>query len=308
MSAPPIIVGLGEILWDILPSGRQLGGAPANFAYCAHLLGNRAMIASRIGTDELGSEVRNRLRHDGLGESFLQSDSAHPTGTVRVELDPNGQPRYDITAEVAWDFMEWTDAWKSLAQSADAVCFGTLAQRSPISRATILKVLEATREDALRVFDVNLRQNFYSAEILEQSLRAANVLKINAEELSVLKQLLGVGTDFLNEASICKIFLGKFDLKLVCVTHGANGSLFCDSSGIYKHSGFQVEVKDTVGSGDGFTAGLVHGFLSGQTPDEINDLANRMGAWVASSLGAMPTVPAVGIEQTLARLATRKIS
>ena len=307
MSAPPIIVGLGEILWDILPSGQQLGGAPANFAYCAHLLGNRAMIASRIGTDELGADVRNRLGLAGLGDDFLQSDSAHPTGTVTVELDPNGQPKYDITAEGAWDFMECTDAWKSLAQSADAVCFGTLAQRSPISRATILKVLEATREDTLRVFDVNLRQNFYSAEILEQSLRAANVLKINAEELAVLKHLLGVGTDFLNEASICKIFLGKFDLKLVCVTHGANGSLFCDPSGIYKHSGFQVEVKDTVGSGDGFTAGLVHGFLSGQTPDQINDLANRMGAWVASSLGAMPAVPVLGIEQTLARLAPRKI-
>jgi fructokinase len=306
MSAPPIIVGLGEILWDILPSGRQLGGAPANFAYCAHLLGNRAMIASRIGTDELGGDVRNRLRHTGLGDSFLQSDSAHPTGTVTVELDPNGQPKYDITAEVAWDFTEWTDAWKSLAQSADAVCFGSLAQRSPVSRATILKLLKATRKDALRVFDVNLRQKFYSAEILEQSLRAANVLKINAEELAVLKHLLGVRTDFLNEASICKIFLGKFDLQLVCVTHGANGSLLCDSSRIYKHSGFQVEVKDTVGSGDGFTAGLVHGLLSGQTPDEMNDLANRMGAWVASNSGAMPAVPALGLEQTLARLATRK--
>ena len=302
MSAPPIIVGLGEILWDILPSGRQLGGAPANFAYCAHLFGNRAIVASRTGNDELGNEICDRLQQAGLGEGSLQTDTKHPTGTVMVELDPNGQPKYDITAEVAWDFMEWTDAWKSLAQSADAVCFGSLAQRSPTSRVTILKVLKATREDALRVFDVNLRQNFYSAEILEQSLRAANVLKVNAEELAVLKHLLGVGTDFLNEASICKIFLGKFDLKLVCVTHGANGSLLCDSSGIYKHSGFQVEVKDAVGSGDAFTAGLVHGFLSGQTPDEMNDLANRMGAWVASNSGAMPAVPGPGIEQTLMRL------
>jgi fructokinase len=302
MPPAPLIVGLGEILWDILPAGRQLGGAPANFAYCAHLLGNRAMVASRIGNDELGNEICNRLQQAGLGEGSLQTDLAHPTGTVMVELDPNGQAKYDFTSEVAWDFMEWTDIWKSLAQSADAVCFGSLAQRAPKSRATILKFLETTRVDTLRVFDINLRQNFYSAEILQASLQRANILKINAEEMVVLNDLLGVGSGLVNETSICELLLSRFDLKLVCVTHGANGSMLCDSSGAYQHSGFQVEVKDTVGSGDAFAAGLVHGFLSGQTPDEMNDLANRMGAWVASNSGAMPAVAAPAIEQTLMRL------
>src|SRR5436309_1319229 len=195
MSAPPIIVGLGEILWDILPSGRQLGGAPANFAYCGHLLGNRAIVASRTGNDELGNEICDRLQQAGLGEGSLQTDSTHPTGTVMVELDPNGQPKYDITAEVAWDFMEWTDVWEGLAQSADAVCFGSLAQRSEQSRTTILKFVEATRKATLRVFDVNLRQKFFTPEVLEQSMQRSNVVKLNSDELVVLKDLLGFGRD-----------------------------------------------------------------------------------------------------------------
>ena len=154
MNAPPaIVVGLGEILWDLLPSGRQLGGAPANFAYCSHLLGNRGIVASRIGSDDLGNEVHRRLRQAGIGQDFLQADPTHATGTVNVELDYQGQPSYDITEGAAWDFMEWTDRWQVLAQSADAVCFGSLAQRSPGSRATILSFLEATRHDAMRVFD-----------------------------------------------------------------------------------------------------------------------------------------------------------
>ena len=299
VTPPPIVVGLGEILWDLLPSGRQLGGAPANFAYCSHLLGNRATVASRIGNDDLGKDVRHRLRHSGLDDGLLQSDPAHPTGTVMVELDPNGQPKYDITAEVAWDFMEWTDVWEGLAQSADAVCFGSLAQRSEQSRTTILKFVEATRKATLRVFDVNLRQKFFTPEVLEQSMQRSNVVKLNSDELVVLKDLLGFGRNLLDHTSFCRVLLSRYDLKFVCVTHGANGSVLCDSSGVYRHTGFQVSVKDTVGSGDAFTAGLVHSFLSGQTPDEMNDLANRMGAWVASSPGGMPPAAQDGFKRSL---------
>jgi len=302
MTSAPIVVGLGEILWDLLPSGRQLGGAPANFAYSSHLLGNRAIVASRIGSDDLGNEARNRLLHAGVGDDFLQVDPTHPTGTVKVKLDSSGQPTYDITGGAAWDFMDWTDSWQALAQSADAICFGSLAQRSPGSRATILRFLEETRHDAVRVFDVNLRQQFYSAEVVEQSLQAANVVKLNNEEVILLKNLLGLGSDLLDETSFCRLLISRFDLKLVCVTHGANGSLLCNRFHTCRHPGFQVEVKDTVGSGDAFTAGLVHALLSGESLAKMNDLANRMGAWVASYPGAMPPLPEVGLERSLMRL------
>src|SRR5215470_14636656 len=190
MSPVPIVAGLGEILWDFLPSGKQLGGAPANFAYCSHLLGNRAVVASRIGSDELGSQIRDRLQQSGVDREFLQIDSTHSTGTVTVELDSKGQPNYEITRSVAWDFMEWTDSWRALAKSVDAVCFGSLAQRSEESRITIRRFLDATRKDALRVFDVNLRQRFYSPETLVQSLELANVAKLNCDESVVIKELL----------------------------------------------------------------------------------------------------------------------
>jgi len=305
MNAPPaIVVGLGEILWDLLPSGRQLGGAPANFAYCSHLLGNRGIVASRIGSDDLGNEVRRRLRQAGIGQDFLQADPTHATGTVNVELDYQGQPSYDITEGAAWDFMEWTDRWQVLAQSADAVCFGSLAQRSPGSRATILSFLEATRHDAVRVFDVNLRQQFYSAVVIQSSLQRANVVKLNHDELLVLRNLMGLGAAAGTDAEVlmCQELIAKFELRLACVTYGANGSLICDRENTHRHPGFHVAVSDTVGAGDAFTAGLVHALLSGESLAAMNDLANRMGAWVASYPGAMPRLPEVGLERSLMRL------
>jgi fructokinase len=302
MNSTPTVVGLGEILWDFLPSGRQLGGAPANFAYCSHLLGTRAVVASRIGSDELGAEVRARLAEAGIRDEFVQSDAKNPTGTVIVKLDEVGQPSFEITEGAAWDVMEWTPQWQSLARSADAICFGSLAQRSEQSRRTILNFLDATRPEALRVFDVNLRQKFYSSEIIESSLQRANVVKLNIEEVTILKALLGLSGSLLDETSFCRLVISRFDLKLVCVTHGANGSLLSGPFQVHRHPGFRVMVKDSVGSGDAFTAGLVHGFLAGKTPAEMNDLANRMGAWVASCAGAMPMVPKDGLEQTLMRL------
>jgi fructokinase len=300
MGKLPRVIGLGEILWDVFPSGRRLGGAPANFAYCAHLLGNRAIIASRIGADELGRELRQALHQAGVSDSSLQTDSSHPTGTVQVQLSSEGQPSFRIMEAVAWDFLEWNESWETLARSADAICFGTLAQRSPVSRSSILKFLDTAAPDALRVFDINLRQSFYSRDIVTSSLEHASILKLNNEELPVLSSMLGAGSGA--ESSVCQHLLNQFDLQLVCVTRGANGSLMVDRKGMHEHPGFTVEVADTVGAGDAFTAGLVHERLRGGTLAEINDTANRMGAWVASRPGAMPVAPEAGLEEQLTKL------
>lgn len=298
MTNPPIVVGLGEILWDLLPTGRQLGGAPANFAYCSHLLGDRGIVASRIGRDQLGEDIRESLAKAGITDQFLQPDASQPTGTVRVQLDPAGQAKFEITQPAAWDFLEWTQDWQDLAKSADAVCFGSLAQRSVKSRETILNFLVATSADALRIFDVNLRQSFYSTEIICDSLSRANTVKLNHEEVPRVGELLGVNAG--SEVSFCRSLMERFSLKLICITRGANGSLLCDRNSIHEHSGLRVKVKDTIGAGDAFTAALVHQQLRGRGLAEMNEAANRMGAWVASHSGAMPQGPASGIEQALA--------
>ena len=301
----PTVVGLGEILWDLLPAGRQLGGAPANFAYCAHLLGNRAVVASRVGSDDLGREARDSLLHSGITDQFLQTDTEHPTGTVHVQLDSAGQPKFEILEGAAWDFPSWTEVWQALAEAADAVCFGSLAQRSEISRRTILDFLDATRPGILRVFDVNLRQTFDSAEIVHESMKRASVVKLNHEEWPRVRELLAMeGSDAL---AFCRELLQKFNLQLVCITRGAKGSLLFDRDRTDEHPGFRVDIKDTVGAGDAFTAALVHGFLRETPLPETNDLANRMGAWVASHSGAMPPVPKPGLERTLAQIQLQKI-
>jgi len=299
MGHPPTVIGLGEILWDLLPYGKQLGGAPANFAYCSHLLGNRAVVARRVGADELGREVRESLIRSGLSDEFLQMDASQLTGTVRVEINPEGQPKFEITYPAAWDFIEWNESCETLAYSADAVCFGSLAQRSPGSRGTIRKFLDFTRPDALRIFDVNLRQSFYSAEIIGSSLRLANIVKLNHEEMPVLAKLLQINTT--DNFTFCQWVLDKFDLQLVCVTRGGNGSLLVEKNAVHQHAGFRVAVRDTVGAGDAFTAGLVHERLRGGSLASMNDTANRMGAWVASHAGAMPPVPEQGIRSALDR-------
>ena len=296
----PTVVGLGEVLWDLLPSGRQLGGAPANFAYWSHALGNRAIVASRVGDDEPGREVRHSLLSRGITDQYLQADGANPTGTVKVELDAAGQPNFDIVFPVAWDFLEFTPAWKLLAQAADAVCFGSLAQRSADSRATILQFLESTRREALRIFDVNLRQSFYSDEIIAESCRQANVVKLNHDELPRMREALAVAAG--DVLGFCEEMIRDFNLQLICVTRGANGSLLSNGQEANEHPGFRVQVKDTVGSGDAFTAALAHGHLQGWTLAEMNDAANRLGAWVASNAGAMPAIPAQGIEKSLKEL------
>jgi fructokinase len=297
---PPTVVGLGEILWDLLPSGPQLGGAPANFAYCSHLLGNRGIVASRIGRDQMGEDIRDSLEKAGIPDQFLQSDDSHPTGTVHVQVDPAGQPKFEITQPAAWDYLQWTKDWQRLAKSADAVCFGSLAQRSEKSRTTILNFLDATPSNAIIMFDVNLRQEFFSAEIICQSLRRANAMKLNHEEVPRVKEFLAM--DERDDILFCRNVMERFDLKLICITRGAGGSLLCDRREVHEHAGYRVKVKNTVGAGDAFTAALVHQYLRQRTLAEMNDTANRMGAWVASHAGAMPESPAGGLDKALADL------
>jgi fructokinase len=264
------------------------------------LLGDRGIVASRVGRDQLGKDIRVSLAKAGITDQFLQCDDSRPTGTVLVQVDASGQPKFEITEPAAWDFLEWTGDWQELAKSADAVCFGSLAQRSSKSRKTILDFLSASRADTLRIFDVNLRQNFYSADIICESLKRANTVKLNHEELPRVRELLSMNTD--GEVSFCRDLMERFDLKLICITRGANGSLLCDRHGAHEQAGLRVKVKDTIGAGDAFTAALVHEYLRKRGLAEMNEAANRMGAWVASHAGAMPQSPASGLKQALADL------
>ncbi|MGA8432694.1 MAG: carbohydrate kinase [Candidatus Sulfotelmatobacter sp.] len=299
------IVGLGEILWDLFPAGPQLGGAPANFAYITSLLGSRGIAASRLGQDDLGREAMARLKELGVETTFLQEDPQHPTGTVRVEVDPNGQPCFEISQSVAWDFLEWTPQWRELAVQADGVCFGSLAQRSRQSRATVRDFLRATRPECLRVFDVNLRQNFFEVSVLHESMKMASIVKLNHEELPKIMRLLEKDEKFReheSEESSARHLLSLYQLRLVCVTRGNEGSLLVTSTDRSVHAGFRVKIADTVGAGDAFTAALVCEYLRGASLAQMSEAANRVGAWVASQSGATPAPGPEGIEQSLKQI------
>lgn len=291
--APRKIVGIGELLWDLLPTGKQLGGAPANFAYISNLFGNEGIVASRLGTDPLGDEAARKLAHLGLDTRFIQRDPIHSTGTVAVELDPAGQPKFEIREGVAWDFLELTSSWQQLAAETDAACFGSLAQRSQASRSTIARFLRELPARALRVFDVNLRQNFYSQEVITESLAHADVLKVNDEELPILMRLFAL--DHRDEIASARRLLEAHELKLVCITRGRRGSVLLDQTEVDERPGCPVTVVDTVGAGDAFTAGMIFEYLRGSKLSKINETANAVGAWVASQAGAMPIAPAQGV-------------
>jgi fructokinase len=281
-------MAVGEVLWDLLPGGRQLGGAPANFAYHAHALGAEAQLVTCVGDDVFGREIVARLLNLGLSTDLVGFDPAAPTGTVSVELLEDGQPRFTIHEDVAWDRIAVTAHALAAAAQADAVCFGTLAQRSAASRRAIRTLVAASRPTALRVFDVNLRQAFYSHDVIEASLGTANALKANDEELPVLAGLLRLhgGT----EEQIVDV-ARRFDLRLVALTRGARGSrLYAD--GLWSdHRGLPADVVDTVGAGDAFTAALALGFLAGWDLDAVNEAANDLAAFVCSQAGATPPVP-----------------
>jgi len=307
------VVGLGEVLWDLLPERTCLGGAPANFAYITTLLGDEGIVASRVGQDSRGLEALRGLKELGLNIEHVQTDRERATGTVKVELDAKGMARFEIAHPVAWDFLEWTADWQHLAEHTDAVCFGSLAQRSEASRETIRRFVRAVRASVVKVFDVNLRQSFYSQEILAESMRLADIVKLNDEELPSVMRLVGLsggGADSFShgdELAAARRLIGEYDLKLVCVTRGGRGSLLVRSgSEASEHPGFRVRVADTVGAGDAFTAGLVLEYRRGAEMGrtnlvEMNKVANRVGAWVASEVGATP-VPKGGLERVLAEI------
>jgi fructokinase len=286
-----VIVGLGELLWDLLPSGKRLGGAPANFTVMSSRLGNRGVIASRLGNDPLAAEACGVLKAFPADISLLQTDPTHATGTVRVEIRGN-EPHYIIHEPAAWDFMEWTPEWRSLAQSADAVCFGSLAQRNPASRATIREFLSATRPDCVRVFDVNLRPPFFSVDVVDSSLTSATIFKLNEVEVPEVLAMLGFPRPKdKGEAALlaaARSLLQKYPIQLVAITMGGEGSLLAARESFHRHPGIATTVADTVGAGDAFTAALVHAYLRDASLPEMNEAGNRWGGWVASQRGAMP--------------------
>jgi fructokinase len=294
------IAGLGEVLWDLLPQRTCLGGAPANFAYITTLMGDQGIVASRVGEDSRGVEALRRMEELGLDIEHVQTDREHPTGTVKVELEGDGQARFEIAQPVAWDFLEWTPDWQRLAEDADAVCFGSLAQRSEKSRAAIHRFLGATSAHTVKVFDVNLRQSYYSHKILSESMKTADIVKLNNEELPIIMGLSGFRHK--DERSSAERLRDTYELKMVCVTRGGRGSLLLRGREASEHPGFQVKVADTVGSGDAFTAGLVHEYLHGAPLELMNEVANLVGAWVASEAGAMPVPKRGALEYSLAEI------
>ena len=271
-----VIVGIGEILWDMLPSGKALGGAPANFAYHAGRLGEEGWAVSAVGDDELGREIRAIVADKGLGNIIATSDK--PTGTVEVQLDEKGVPSYNIKEDVAWDNIPFTAEMEALAARADAVCFGSLVQRMS-SRQTVMRFLRAMRPDALKVFDINLRQHYYNAEVIEESLRLSDILKINDDEIGIVSKMFSLGED---PTLACRELIARYGLDLVILTKGPDGSEVITANQVIPQGTDDVEIVDTVGAGDSFTAAFVVSYLRGDTLTQAQRLASETASYVCS--------------------------
>lgn len=294
------VVGIGEVLWDILPDGKKIGGAPANFAYHVSQFGLQSLVVSAIGDDALGQEIIGTFRDKGLNS--LISTVPYPTGTVQVELDMAGIPQYIIKEGVAWDYIPFTPELEALAHNTCAVCFGSLAQRSTVSRNTINRFIDTMPKDngTLIVFDANLRQSFYSEDVLEQSMMRCNILKINDEELPTVCRISGIIES--DPESQCRALLNRYNLKILILTCGVNGSyIFTHDAKSFLPTP-QVEVADTVGAGDSFTAAFTASILSGLPVPVAHRKAVDVSAFVCTQNGAMPVIPA----ELLACSATRK--
>ena len=286
---PRYVVGLGEVLWDVLPEGKKLGGAPANFAYHAgQFLGmNNTIAVSALGEDKLADETIEALKEHGLND--LLPRVPYPTGTVQVQLDEQGIPTYDIKENVAWDNIPFDDDIAQIARNCRAVCFGSLAQRNVVSRETIQKFLDATPADCLKIFDINLRQQFYTQEILRESFQRCNILKINDEELVLIGRMFGYpGLDIENK---CWLILGKYNLDMLVLTCGTNGSYVFTPGHVSFQETPKVKVADTVGAGDSFTGSFVGSILNGKSVPEAHRTAVQVSAYVCTQNGAMPAYP-----------------
>jgi len=282
------VVGIGELLWDLMPTGKQIGGAPANYSYHAGALGANARTISRVGNDALGHELLSQLNALSVSTSCVQVDDSLPTGTVAVEIDAGGQPCFHITPDVAWDHLQVTPEALIVASSADAVCFGTLAQRDAVARRSIRALVAASPSGALRIFDVNLRQQQFSPVLIEESLLLATVLKVNDLELPQLAVMFGLTGSV--HAQMVQL-ADRWQLRAVAVTRGAQGSALLTEHGWSEHPGVRVTVVDTIGAGDAFTAAMTIGLLSGWALDDVNAQANRVAAFVASNTGGTPPLP-----------------
>ena len=284
-----IVVGMGEALWDVLPEGKKIGGAPANFAYHVSQFGLPSCVVSAIGDDALGKEIIENFTSKGLDQ--LIAEVPYPTGTVQVEIDQTGIPLYDIKENVAWDNIPYTEHLDALAKRTKAVCFGSLAQRNVVSRETINHFLDTMPkdDDSLIVFDVNLRQGFYNKEILCKSMQNCNILKVNDEELITVSRMFGYpGIDLQDK---CWILLGKYNLKMLILTCGINGSYVFTPGNVSFQPTPKVEVADTVGAGDSFTAAFIASILKGKSVTEAHTIAVKTSAFVCTQKGAMPILP-----------------
>lgn len=278
---------MGEALWDMLPEGKKIGGAPANFAYHAAQFGMDTMAVSALGDDDLGNEIAQKFAEKKL--NVLMPRVPFPTGTVQVSLDAQGVPTYDIKEGVAWDNIPFTPELEEVARNCRAVCWGSLAQRNEVSRNTIHRFLDATPKDCLKIFDINLRQNFYNEELLLESFKRCDILKINDEELVTIGRLFGYpGLDMTNK---CWLILGKYNLDALVLTCGVNGSYVFTPGAMSFLETPKVEVADTVGAGDSFTGSFCAAYLSGIAVSEAHRLAVETSAFVCTQNGAMPTLP-----------------
>jgi len=305
---PHLILGIGELLWDLLPGDAglngmpstapkgSLGGAPANFTVMAGRLGSHAVILSRIGRDHLGREAVHVLDPLPVDTEYLQVDPLHGTGIATVEIK-DGQPHFVIHEPAAWDFLELNDDWVRLAERADAICFGSLAQRALESRQTIQTLAAQTRSECVRVFDVNLRAPFYSSEVIQESLELASVMKMNDAEVAAVLGLLGLpASEEADPAALrngaARLLVEFPTLRMVAITRGGHGSLLVTRDEAHEHPGVPATVADTVGAGDAFTAAMITYLLRGADLATLNEAGNRWGSWVASQVGAMPSMPA----------------
>ncbi len=279
------MVGIGELLWDLLPEGKQLGGSPMNVVYHCQAAGINSAVISAIGKDALGSEIIDQLTKRSVSTEFVQFHEDKPTGTVTVTLD-QGIPDFTIHPDVAWDEIIWNDKLEELAQTVDAVAFGSLPQRNDISRNCILSFLESMKPESLRIFDINIRQDFHSKELINASLSHCNILKINDEELPILANYLNLEG---SEEEQLRTLIDHYTLKLIAYTKGAHGSWLITQDAKTEMLAPKIKISDTVGAGDAFTGVMIAGILNGNPLKEIHQKATEVAAWVCTKAGAMPT-------------------
>ncbi len=290
MKERPVVAAIGEVLWDVYPDAARFGGAPANFACHAAALGADVPLISAVGVDDLGTRALAILAAHGVDSSCVSRETDFATGEVDVKLDHAGRASYRFATDSAWDHIRWTDSIETVARQADAVCFGTLGQRSPVSRDTIRKFVAATPPGSMRMFDVNLRQTFYDAEVIDASLRLANAVKLNETEMPVVSRMCGItGSD---HRKMLRKLLTRYELMIAALTLGADGALLVTVDEESLCPAHPTTVVDTVGAGDAFTATIVIDFLHGVLLGEINRHANAVASFVCSQAGAVSPLPA----------------